>query len=284
VSGRDNSYAFRKFGICIALGCVIVLVVAATDGGFASDPDTEANRNPQRAGDIPAVTADGGSPSTSSEARRDAKLAGGGPGNQSTVATDEPAGSAQPDHWSPVFNDEALPCTGPHEPVNFETFSAGPSIAGLPLTHGERRCGGGPVAARVNYVSYLYGNCKILEGESGCQPPLEIQTWPACQRYLAKYSFQGKPLPHTDLPLPGGAKVVEFNAAFDKRIEVYTSSATVVIFAIDRARAVEAAKTLRMEDTTEPPASKPQELDSGPPDRLEPPAQGSMEGSLPCQV
>jgi len=152
------------------------------------------------------------------------------------------------------------------------------------MTHGERRCGGGPVATRVNYVSYIYGDCEILEGETGCQPPLEIQTWPACQRFFAKYSFRGKPLPHRYLPTPGGAKVVEFNFALDKRIEVYTEHSTVVIFATDRPRAVEAAEMLRLEASGEPPASNPQGLDSGPPDRLKPPAQGSMEGNLSCQA
>jgi hypothetical protein len=263
VLGRDDSSGARKRGIAIALGCAIVLVVVAiATGGSASAPDTEA---PQAL-----------------------KVAGGSSGDGSMLVKDEPARSAQPaadsDHWSPVFNDEALPCTGPREPVNFETFSVGPSIEGLALTDAERRCGGGPVATRVNYLSYIYGDCKIPEGESGCQPPLEIQTWPACQRFLAKYSFRGKPLPHRYLPTSDGAKIVEFNFAFDKRIEVYTKYSTVVIFATDRARAVEAAEMLRQEARRKPPTSNPQGLNGGPPDRLKPPAQGSMEGDLSCQV
>ncbi len=249
--------------MAIVLGCAIALVVVAVAGGGSTPaPDTGERRAPEFAADAS--------------------------GSEFRLARDEPARStrsaADSKHWSPVFNDEALPCTAPREPVNFETFSVGPSIEGLALTHAERRCGGGPVATRVNYVSYIYGDCEISDGATGCQPPLEIQTWPACQRFLAKYSFRGRPLPHRFLPGPSGAKVVEFNFAFDKRIEVYTGSATVVIFATDRARAIEAVEMLRLEGRREPPASNSTELDSGLPDRLEPPAQGSMEGNLSCQA
>lgn len=187
-----------------------------------------------------------------------------------------------PSDWAPVMNDEALPCTASRAPVNFETYSVGPSINGLPLTYTERRCGGGPVAARVNYLSYIYGDCSIPPGEGGCRPPLEIQTWPACQRFLAKYSFRSKPLPHRFLSTGEGAEVVEFSFAAGSRIEVYTKASTVAIFAADRDRAVEAVDMLRQEERQKPPAISPEDLRKERPNQLEPPEQGSLEGALSC--
>jgi hypothetical protein len=173
-----------------------------------------------------------------------------------------------PSNWAPVLNDEALPCTASRAPVNFETYSVGPSINGRPLTYTERRCGAGPVAARVNYLAYIYGDCSIRPGESGCRPPLEIQTWPACQRFLAKYSFRSKPLPHRFLSTGGGAEVVEFSFAAGSRIEVYTKASTVVIFAADRDRALEAVDMLRHEENQKPPAISPEDLREERPGRL----------------
>ena len=101
-----------------------------------------------------------------------------------------------------VLRHEALPCTGPKDPINFEIFSAGPSVAGVPMTDFTRRCGGTtPVdEPPANFTNYIYGHCKIAEGDTGCEPPLEIQTWPACQRTLSDYSFGGKPIPYRRLP------------------------------------------------------------------------------------
>lgn len=187
-----------------------------------------------------------------------------------------------PSNWGAVLNDDALPCTGPRAPLNFGTFSVGPSINGLPLTSTERRCGGGPVATRVNYLSYIYGDCTIPPGETGCRPPLEIQTWPACQRFLAKYSFRGRPLPHRFLSNGAGAEVVEFSFPAGNRIEAYTGGSTVVIFAPDRDLAVDAVAMLRPEEEESPPASGPEDLKTERTERLEPPEQGSMEGALSC--
>lgn len=274
----------------IALGCVIaglVVVVAAAGDGSDSPWYVEADRALEKAdppsGDRAALSGKGDS----------AALSGKEPGHarsesQLSAASDPDHGSAasdpEPDGWEPVYNDEALPCTGDRQPVNFETFSAGPSLDELPLTYTERRCGGASPATSTNYLSYIYGDCEIAEGATGCQPPLEIQTWPACQRFLANYSFRGKPLPHRRLPSQDGAVVVEFNFAFDKRIEVYTGSSTVVIFATSRDLALEAAEMLRLEEKGKPPATHSDDLKSGSSGRLEPPAEGSLEGDLACQV
>jgi hypothetical protein len=180
---------------------------------------------------------------------------------------------------------ETLPCTGPKEPVNFESFSAGPTPVGLPLTATVRRCDSDGSAHEwpANYVSYIYGDCEIPEGATGCQPPLEIQTWPACQRSMADYSFEGRPLPHRKLPKHGGAEVVELQIPLENRIEVYTKSATIVIFALDPDLARKAVRLLKPQEKGKPPVTNVQGLGGEPSEGLEPPAQGSMEGLLACQ-
>jgi hypothetical protein len=283
VGKKNNPLASRVLRWGIAFGCVIVVivvVVSAADKG--SDPAWYVNASPARETESPARETDSLPSSISGEevaqAAGESRLsAASGPDYGSDALGPDPG------DWKPILNEEALPCTDPGQPVNFETLSAGPSIDGLPLTHTERRCGeGGSPATRANYLSYIYGDCEIVEGATGCQPPLEIQTWPACQRFLAKYSFRGEPLPHERLVTQGDAEVVEFNFALDKRIEVYTGSSTVVIFAVDRGLAVRAVEMLRLEEEGKPPATHPDDLKNGSPGRLGPPAEGSLEGDLSC--
>ena len=179
---------------------------------------------------------------------------------------------------------ETVPCTGLEEPVNFEVFSAGQAPAGMPLTDTSRRCDI-DVPARGwpnNYVHYSYGNCEIPEGATGCAPPLQIQTWPACQRARDEYTFEGKPLPFRLLPKYGGAEVVEFTFPAE-RIEVYTKSATIVIFAKSRNLARRAVRLLRPQEEGKPPATNAEALGGVPPEGLPPPSDGSTEGDLPCQ-
>lgn len=184
-----------------------------------------------------------------------------------------------------VLKHEALPCTGPKDPINFEVFSAGPSAAGLPLNSFRRRCGGFTPADEppANYTSYIYGDCQIAKGATGCRPPLEVQTWPACQRALGNYSFDGKPIPYTRLPSQSGAEVVEIHFMFGPRIEVYTKSSTVVLFAESRALAIEALGQLQSQETDKPPATQADELKERPEEGLEPPIDGATEGELQCR-
>jgi hypothetical protein len=206
-------------------------------------------------------------------------IATGAIGGSDASPGDEPDGV---DDGNPY--QETVPCTGPEEPVNFEVFSAGPSVAGLPFTGNSRRCDTGVPANGWpnNYVSYFYGDCEIPEGATGCALPLEIQTWPACQRSKDDYTFEGKPLPYRKLPKQGGAEVVEFNFPTD-RIEVYTRSATIVIFATEPDLARKVVPLLRPQEKGNPPATKAEALRGTPPEGLAPPSDGSMEGVLPCQ-
>lgn len=185
-----------------------------------------------------------------------------------------------------VLNHEALPCTGVEAPINFEIFSAGPSIAGVPFTGVQRRCGGSAPADEPSpdFINYIYGHCEIPAGATGCEPPLEIQTWPACQRSLGDYSFEGHPVPFRRLQDVGGAEVVEINFMVDNRIEVYTKSSTIVIFANTPDLAKKALGSLRSQQIGKPPATEPQELNGEPGQGLGPPIPGAMKGDLPCQV
>jgi hypothetical protein len=184
-----------------------------------------------------------------------------------------------------VRKGEALPCTGLKESSNFEVFSAGASPGGLPLNTVRQRCGETSPAdeAPANFTSYTYGDCQIAEGATGCRPPLEVQTWPACQRSLGNYSFNGKPIPYTRLPSQSGAEVVEIHFMFGPRIEVYTKSSTVVLFAESRALAIEALGQLQSQETDKPPATQADELEERPEEGLEPPIDGATEGELQCR-
>jgi hypothetical protein len=184
-----------------------------------------------------------------------------------------------------VERHEALPCTGPKEPINFEIFSAGPSVAGVPLAGFKRRCGGTTPAEEppANFTNYFYGHCKIAEGATGCAPPLQIQTWPACQRALGDYTFEGKPMPYRRLPSRSGAEVVEIQFEYGPRIEIYTKSSTIVIFAENPDLGEKALTQLRSQEIGNPPATQADELKGEPEQSLEPPTDGATEGELQCQ-
>jgi hypothetical protein len=186
-----------------------------------------------------------------------------------------------------VRRHEALPCTGPRDPINFEVFSAGPAVAGVPVTAAVRRCDSGALADEMpsNYFAYVYGKCQAQSktGES-CLPPLQIRSYPACQRTYADYSFEGKPLPYRELPPVGGAKVFEIEFLVDHRIEVYTGMSTIVISAADWSLAEEALELLRGQPSGKPPVTAASSLPHGTQGRLRPPDKEAIEGDLSCHV
>jgi hypothetical protein len=182
-----------------------------------------------------------------------------------------------------VEQGEALPCTSPRQPINFQIFSAGPSVGGVRLNSVERGCGEATFADEqpANFVNYIYGHCEISEGADGCLPPLEIQTWPACQRALADYSYDGEPMSYRRLPTDDGAEAVEI--LLDGRVEVYTGESTVVIFSEDPAMTEKALTLLQSQERGQTPASQVGEIEAEPKHGLTPPAAGATEGELPCQ-
>ena len=137
---------------------------------------------------------------------------------------------------------------------------AGDNVDGLPLTAVLRS--GDP-----GYVSFVYGDCEASD-DVGCAPPVEVQVWPACRRYLGLYERRspGPPVEH------GVVRGVP--AAFlddGTRIELQTAMATVVVFAGSRGRALRVAAALRAVDGSTPPGVA-----------LPAPGQGALDGSAPC--
>jgi len=189
-----------------------------------------------------------------------------------------------------VSRREALPCTGPRDPINFAVFSAGPAVGGVPMIAAVRRCDAGALAdeSRSNYLAYVYGRCQDEPHSGGsCVPPLQIRSYPACERTFVDYSFEGRPLHHKELPPIDGAMVYEIEFLVDHRIEVYTGTSTIVISAADWTLAEEALQLLRSQPGGEPPAppaTSASSLGYEPQGRLKPPAKAAIEGDLPCPV
>src|SRR4051812_32815613 len=76
----------------------------------------------------------------------------------------------------------ALPCTDENgASVDVPRYSAGASFEGLKQTKSFRRCDAPSPMGRANFVSYIYGSCDP-QPDQGCSPPMEIQTFPACER------------------------------------------------------------------------------------------------------
>ena len=135
-----------------------------------------------------------------------------------------------------------------------------------------------------NYFAYVYGECQSKsQTGAGCLPPLQIRSYPACQRTYVDYTFEGKPLPYRELPPIGGAKVTEIEFLVDHRIEIYTGTSTIAISAADWSLAEEALQLLRGQPSGKPPATAASSL-AQPPERLEAPTKAAIEGDLLCHV
>jgi hypothetical protein len=108
--------------------------------------------------------------------------------------------------------------------VNFSAYYLGDAFQRHALTKTLRVCNKPhpwePV--RGNYISYIYGDC-VPGSDSGCAPPVEVQSAPACERRPSRrirrrarrHQFRGVP-------------VVQFPG--ESRLELFTGDATVVIF------------------------------------------------------
>jgi hypothetical protein len=191
---------------------------------------------------------------------------------QASVAADDPRAGL--DH-------SLLPCTASDQAANFGVYSAGPTFEGMNVSMTFRRCDlPYPLeGVRANFVSYIYGTCDVApEDETGCKPPIEIQSWPSCERSLGDYALDptGAPL-HDELLTLRGAPA----AKFERRLEVYTGDSTVVVFGDDEAQIRRAVDALRQE-----PSNAPLQLPVNPiatAGGLLPPAvAGAIEGVAPC--
>lgn len=81
-----------------------------------------------------------------------------------------------------------LACTDAGERTNFAYFSLGPKFAGFPVHDVLRRCIASATAHRTepNDVAFVYGTCES-EGDTGCAPPFQISSSPACQLNYSDY-------------------------------------------------------------------------------------------------
>jgi hypothetical protein len=151
-------------------------------------------------------------------------------------------------YYDAVAGSPALPChdsTG--RPVDGPEFSLGASFERHQKSHEERRCDEPGPVGRANYHSVIYGDCQAT-ADHGCAPPVEIQTYPACERNPSSYRLtpEGDAVPHQD------ARVAGFPAAWfedGRRLEVYLKDATIVIFGENRGQLTRAAAQLHREQS-----------------------------------
>ncbi len=167
---------------------------------------------------------------------------------------------------------------------DFALYYGGASLAGEPLTAILRRHGlpYPGEAIQPNTVAFIYGDC-LPEGDTGCAPPLEVKTWPACRRNPAVY----------DLPPDETLTVRGVPAAFYEdatRLELSTGRVTVVLYGSGRRELLEAAAGLepvnasaRTEDGSEasPVDTAAARASVGTP--LPAPARGALAGALACR-
>jgi hypothetical protein len=129
----------------------------------------------------------------------------------------------------------------------FRLFHAGPRFGGLPMTDdardeiGDQYYPGRPVI-------FGYGFCSPPRGdENGCQLPLDISNYPACEQNLAKYTNAGL-RPSRYVRVRGvRAAVFGGSRSFDKLL-VTTGTTTIIVFAADAGTAIDAVRRLRSSD------------------------------------
>lgn len=136
-------------------------------------------------------------------------------------------------------------------------LDAGASFRGTPVSRG-RLCeppqadamratpGAPPPALPVNADVAAYGQCETPTDGAGCMPPIQVQTWSACERNYALYEQMpgpdGEAIPHERTTIRG-VDAARFDEG--RRIELYGRDVTVVVFAPDAATALQVAKSLR---------------------------------------
>ena len=177
---------------------------------------------------------------------------------------------------------DLLACTPTDEPLNFQAYSLGSTFEGLPLVAVLRQCDmpypNEPM--RANHASYIYGTCEIQVGHHSCAPPVAVQVWPACERYLTLYEeAPGVPMEYTPLEVRG------VPAAYfgETRLEVYAGGSTIVLFGDDTAQLRRAADALEAVPRDQPLAAPERSnLLPGAATPLPEPVDGSLNGTLRC--
>jgi hypothetical protein len=192
---------------------------------------------------------------------------------------------------------DLLDCTGIEQPANFSFYSLGPvwEEESLPLREVVRRCDPPDLLSgeqiRANYVSHIYGDCApplYTDSETGeeyweggCAPPIEIQTWPVCERSLADYELEpGVPYPSESLGEIQGVPAFGFyDGEFLDRVELYSGASTVVIFGTDPQKILAAAADVQPVPAGQPPSESSLPAPMG---ELADPVVGSLRGIATC--
>ncbi|MHB8531220.1 MAG: hypothetical protein ACYDC2_00730 [Solirubrobacteraceae bacterium] len=135
---------------------------------------------------------------------------------------------------------QTAPCLTRRNLPTFTAFDLGTSFAGLPRTSMYRSCyvpphGNlvGPGPRSVAWISdAIYGSCTPGGPEGGCGPPIDIQSWPECDRDYAPYGPASDLTPRTSYRLSGSHRLpaVSLEHGLSNRIELYEGRTTVVIF------------------------------------------------------
>lgn len=157
---------------------------------------------------------------------------------------------------------------------DFDVFSAGASFQGLRLTAAHRVLSQSSGSGRVeaNYVTFLYGSCRIRGGH-GCSPPLEIQVWTACERNPSVYDWtrtQAAAIEHRKVR---GVPAAYYGAFGRPRLELSTGRVTIVIFGSSRQQVFRAAGSLQRVNRGDTRIRGR---------RLPSPALGATSGKLAC--
>jgi hypothetical protein len=138
---------------------------------------------------------------------------------------------------------EIAPCLKRHHLPAFTTYSLGATFAGLRRTHMSRSClvpPPGPcectLPSSIHWISdAVYGTCPREGFEGGCGPPLDIQSWPECDRDFSSYGTveSHKALrPSKSFFLSGSYKIPTAAPSYGltTTIEMYTGQTTIVVF------------------------------------------------------
>jgi hypothetical protein len=121
----------------------------------------------------------------------------------------------------------------------FPLYSLGEAFEGLPLTAVYRIDGPSypGESVRRDDVTFVYGTCKA-DGPSGCLPPLQVQSWSACERHRGAYRFK----PDTAIAVRGRSAALYENGT---RLELSFPGTTVVVYAADPKLLRRAAEALK---------------------------------------
>jgi hypothetical protein len=98
---------------------------------------------------------------------------------------------------------------------------------------------------RIDKSVTLYGTCSPASNGGRCAPPLQVASWPACERNLALYEKYPAPDGTTDpytMTTIRGVPAAIFDGG--QQIEIYAAETTIVVFSEKAALARAAASRL----------------------------------------